>query len=106
MRLIDADRVVATLTAENTRDDDTLGYADGLLDGIEVYAEALRNAPTIDAEPVVHATWIPKDTDGSWRVDTCSACKKDTHYVRYAPAYDFCPNCGAKMDGGERDAVD
>lgn len=53
MRLIDADRVVATLTAENTRDDDTLGYADGLLDGIEVYAEALRNAPTIDAVPVV-----------------------------------------------------
>ena len=53
MRLVDADRVVATVTAENTRDDDTLDYADGLLDGIEVFAEALRNAPTIDAVPVV-----------------------------------------------------
>lgn len=57
----------------------------------------LIEIPAADVKPVVRGEWIPKNADGSWRVDTCSACKKDTHYVRYAPAYDFCPNCGADM---------
>ena len=46
---------------------------------------------------MAHGKWIPKNADGSWRVDTCSSCKTDTHYVRYAPVYDYCPNCGAEM---------
>lgn len=53
-----------------------------------------------DVTPVRHGRWIAKNVDGSWRVDTCSVCNKDTHYVRFAPEYDYCPNCGAKMDGG------
>ena len=53
--------------------------------------------PAADIKPVMRGKWVPKNTDGSWRIDTCSACKKDTHYVRYAPAYDYCPNCGADM---------
>ena len=62
----------------------------------EVQNEALK-LPAADVRPVVRGKWVPKNTDGSWRVDTCSACKKDTHYVRYAPAYNYCPNCGADM---------
>lgn len=58
--------------------------------------ESLR-LPVADVKLVVRGKWVSKNTDGSWRVDTCSACKKDTHYVRYAPAYDYCPNCGADM---------
>lgn len=53
--------------------------------------------PAADVREVKMGEWIPKNADGSWRVDTCSACRKDTHYVRYAPAYNFCPNCGADM---------
>ena len=51
--------------------------------------------------------WINKNSDGAWRVDTCSVCNTDTHYVRYAPSYKYCPNCGAKMKPpkGEEDAV-
>ena len=52
----------------------------------------------IEISKVRHGRWIPKSKDGSWRVDTCSSCRKDTYYVRYAPAFDYCPNCGAKMD--------
>lgn len=64
------------------------------------YGNVVRSIPAADVVEVRHGRWIPKNSDGSWRVDTCSVCGKDTHYVRYAPAYDYCPNCGAKLDGG------
>ena len=61
----------------------------------------IEEVPAADVVEVRHGWWIAKNADGSWRVDTCSVCNKDTHYVRFAPEYDFCPNCGAKMDGKE-----
>ena len=47
---------------------------------------------------VVHGRWEPVDHDGSWRVDMCSICHKRMHYVDYDQPYQYCPNCGAKMD--------
>lgn len=71
---------------------------------LEEYLIGRINAlPAVDAVEVRHGEWIPKNSDGSWRVDTCSECKKDTHYVRYAPAYTYCPNCGARMDREDGD---
>ena len=43
--------------------------------------------------------WEPVDHDGSWRVDMCSVCHRRMHYVDYDQPYQYCPNCGAKMDG-------
>ena len=48
---------------------------------------------------VVHGRWEAVDHDGSWRVDMCSICRRRMHYVDYDQPYQFCPNCGAKMDG-------
>ena len=50
--------------------------------------------PTFDVAPVVHARWI--DTDSEFA--QCSLCK----YPVYAAwnATNYCPNCGARMDGG------
>lgn len=56
--------------------------------------------PTVDAVPVVHGRWMPVDHDGSWRVDKCSICNRRMHYVDYDQPYQYCPNCGAKMDEG------
>lgn len=92
MRLIDADAIEYTYTTVR-------GTEDG--HNWRVFAvgeDEIDAMPTIDAEPVIHGEWIPKNKDGSWRVDTCSVCKKDTHYVRYAPPYERFPHCGAKMD--------
>lgn len=72
----------------------TAGYMDGVKDA----DIRLRSIPAADVVEVRQGWWIAKNADGSWRVDTCSVCNKDTHYVRFAPEYDFCPNCGAKMD--------
>lgn len=53
-------------------------------------------APAADVAPVVHGEWEFISLDGSlW----CSRCKRPSgHGRKYENKY--CPNCGAKMDGG------
>ena len=52
-------------------------------------------APTVDAVPVVHAQWIE---DGSGII-ICPECKRGYNLI--AKYTHYCPNCGAKMDGGQ-----
>jgi hypothetical protein len=73
-------------------------YADDRLDEI----------PAADVVEVRHGRWEP---DEFWRnhdIDycVCSACQK--YWIHNGDQYDFnyCPNCGAKMDGGVNDAAD
>ena len=68
--------------------------------------ERIKDAPTIEAEPVRHAHWV-NDT-------FCSNCKRfpvdvsvsisNQELTKY---FSRCPHCGAKMDGkdGEQDAT-
>lgn len=80
---------------------------------------ALTAAPAADVAPVVHGWWIPSESDfddddtlfdvEEWCDWQCSACREDICYndpmpMRLLPKY--CPNCGAKMDGGDGDAAD
>lgn len=53
--------------------------------------------PTIDAVPVVHGYWVTKTVRGDY-VPCCSecGCGNGTLYE-----YDYCPNCGARMDEPE-----
>ena len=47
---------------------------------------------TVDAEPVRHGHWV----EAKYPLFTCSECGaiyRDTGYD-----YNYCPNCGAKMD--------
>lgn len=68
----------------------------------------LENAPTIDAEPIVHAHWIDKyGKKYANQLYECSACKETAlyktetdelgkeHLVQVLSA--VCPHCGAKM---------
>ena len=55
----------------------------------------------VDATPVVHGQWLSCFED--WRMqiegDKCSVCGFE-HYGTPSSEFKFCPNCGAKMDGG------
>ena len=74
--------------------------------GTEIGA-VIDEAPTVDAVEVVHAKWLYDGGSGRY---FCSACdeyalsfKKDTLYgggLYEVCLTDYCPNCGAKMDGG------
>lgn len=55
--------------------------------------------------PVQHGHWVLKKhkVRGSDVLDfNCSACKRYWfHNGEMRKVYKYCPNCGAKMDGGE-----
>ena len=91
MRLIDADRAL-----EIVRDQ---GIAHPNAYHLTNYATLiLREAPTVDAVQVVHGRW----ETNSDRPDTliCSICKCGFDMWKHDP-HNFCPNCGARMDGDE-----
>lgn len=71
-----------------------------ILDAKERYLilDFLKECSTVDAVEVVHGRWI-RYPHGSGIY--CSECK---HKRRYKDEQDnYCPNCGAKMDGGDDD---
>ena len=55
-----------------------------------------------NTETVKHGKWMPvePDTRGCTSRFTCSICGGYTTYYEdvYGCDYDYCPNCGAKMD--------
>ena len=56
--------------------------------------------PAADVKPVVHGRWVAEEQK-VWNLEipvvigwSCSACAKEGYID-----FDYCPNCGAKMDG-------
>ena len=60
----------------------------------------IENAPTVDAVPVVHSEWIPKEkADTPYGLEMeCAKCGFSV-IVNDALYFKFCPNCGARTDG-------
>ena len=59
-----------------------------------------------DVAPVVHGCFEPCfDENGNWRQGfaKCSNCGKE-YYAQVINHFGYCPNCGAKMDGGADNA--
>lgn len=54
------------------------------------------SAPVADVAPVVHGRWIPFHSEIAGDIQYCSACE-----IGFATKTDYCPHCGAKMDGGD-----
>lgn len=68
----------------------------------ERYAEKLIAA---DVAPVRHGRWLGWGKSGTPTYEnygTCSVCGEDAEI--YTEHRNYCPNCGARMDGGESDA--
>lgn len=88
MRLIDADELAKKWTIASPEPYNT--------DAVEVL-DSIREAPTIDAVPMVHGRW----ENGNPICPVCGGNKfKNLDadiWCDWQPS--FCPNCGAKMDG-------
>ncbi len=84
MRLIDADE----LSFDRLTDSICQGQAE------DVVAEA----PTIEAEPVRRGKWLLENIGKPNEHCVCSECGTQ---VDSDEAWHYCPNCGAKMEGGE-----
>ena len=63
---------------------------------------SVRRMPAADVAPVRHGQWITEFDDLGWLKHTCTVCgyvkRTDVHV---SLGWNYCPNCGAKMDGGE-----
>ena len=100
-RLIDAgafknylEEIRQEMLEENTMSSD---FAAEVIETVQ--DEYLQNAPTVDAAPVVHGEWIDGRPYVNSRWKVCSVC----HCTGPDPqgGFAYCPNCGAKMDGGK-----
>ena len=77
----------------------------------KVYKEQIDMMPTVDAVEVVHGRWREKILVGGFAEEwgyVCSECgctvsdRSNLGIGRYASKnqrLNYCPNCGAKMDG-------
>ena len=65
------------------------------------YIEAL---PAADVAPVVHGRWMHsgyEDCSEQFKRVKCSQCDQEAYAMAfYVVDGHYCPNCGAKMDGG------
>lgn len=87
MRLIDADALI---------DQAINGIFPKLYNQLCFCPKDIDHAPTID--PVKHGKWIKGKEDGIPYCDWCNENAVFTSGHHYACG-DYCPNCGAKMDG-------
>ena len=68
-------------------------YGEGFDRGLDRAQRAILDAPAADVAPVRHGRWGNYEpySDGY----RCSCCK-----LVHRTCTTYCPNCGAKMDGG------
>lgn len=66
--------------------------------------DVIMNLPAADVAEVVHGRWmLEREPDGKTYCFHCSACDSGFSHISIYNVGDwnYCPNCGAKMDGGE-----
>lgn len=94
MRLIDADKFILAImdAALSSVDEDTI-------------LDLVDSVPTADVAPVVNGKWIRPHWKNSNYCCDCSECGGEAMHRDYQwdknGIYPICPNCGARMDGGE-----
>lgn len=70
-------------------------WADGYDKAINEAYDRISREPTADIAPVVHGRWMPFHSEAAGDIQYCSACE-----IGFDAKTDYCPHCGAKMDGG------
>lgn len=70
------------------------------------FKKAITNMPEniiVDVAPVRHGRWIEKEKYTFGIMYDCSLC--ENRILDNGHPWKYCPNCGAKMDGGDGDEV-
>ena len=70
--------------------------------GVLKMRRLVRTYPAADVAPVVHGRWIEKEEPYFDVIYDCSACGESFCFIEGNPSnnlYNYCPNCGARMDG-------
>ena len=99
-RYIDAEKFKKEMYHEAFEtDSDMQKWDSGCWIRYKMFENCIAQQPTVDAVEVVHGRWIDK---GEYAVCTECGGRSGTQYDGVEPIplmTQFCPNCGAKMDG-------
>ena len=104
-RYIDADVLCKVLGKRADDEWNKRASAGTWSDAYRNMIDMLDHEPTADVQPVRHGRWIVEKGSGEYAV--CSECKgkSGTQWDGVEPIplmTQYCPHCGAKMDGGEQ----
>lgn len=77
-----------------------------LLEWLKDYKLRLEHVPKIYTESVKHGKWINTEPEYNYESHNsahyqCSVCGRRTG-IRQTKTYKYCPKCGTKMDGGDK----
>lgn len=64
--------------------------------------DEVEKVPSVDAVPVRHGYNVKDDSPSLFECSICGWEDYDT-YTGDTDTYNYCPNCGARMDGGKDD---
>lgn len=97
-------REALTEAFENADADVCESFPDGYCDwgfGMKNIQEVIDGIPAADVEPVRHGRWERCFEDWRQQIegDKCSVCGFE-YYGTGIRRFHYCPNCGAKMEGG------
>lgn len=84
-------------------------YGMGIMTGISHAQDVTKNLHAVDAVQVVHGWWewyadrcedlfLGCDEDYGWRCNHCKTPLEDCDDPEAPPAFNYCHECGAKMD--------
>ncbi len=68
-------------------------YFDGWTDATSEAITEVEGIPTADVRPERHGSWKP---EGDYGITKCSVCRWS---IEECIDWNYCPYCGAKMDG-------
>ena len=77
-------------------------YGEGFDRGLDRAQRAILDAPAADVTPVRHGRWIgaPLFGNDNCKCSECGSWHNIHANLRGKIMQKYCPNCGAKMDGG------
>ena len=76
--------------------------------GMERARDSVENAPAADVVPAVHGRWEIKTDNYDCEYAMCSVCGEefyDANEDTIDITFNYCPNCGARMDGDIHESV-
>lgn len=77
-------------------DIETDPYTYGWDKAIDAAIEEIGKLPAVEYTPVKYGEWKQNG-----HIFECSECDYSFDHEGYLPFFNYCPCCGAKMDGGE-----
>ena len=81
---------------------DDMMNVNGTLISLQDARETISNFPAADVAPVLHGMWeYEEPTINTYGMVKCAVCNWWSMDPYVSIVYHYCPNCGAKMDGGE-----